>query len=180
MEGTFQIVAGRPTLRFERRLKHPIEKVWRALTDPVELEHWFPTRIESVSAADADPFVPGGKLRFPFRAAKELDGEVIPDFEGEILELDPPRLLAYTWADDVLRFELIPDGDGCLLVFTDTFTEHGKAARDGAGWHVCLDGLAARLDGAEPPAEDSWRGRYENYVAVFGPEASTAPVPKDA
>jgi uncharacterized protein YndB with AHSA1/START domain len=172
MDGTFQIVAGRPTLRFERRLKHPIEKVWRALTEPAELEHWFPQRVEG-------DFVPGGKLRFPFREAVILDGETIPDFDGEVLDIDPPRLLSYTWAGDVLRYELIPDGDGCLLVFTDTFTEHGKAARDGAGWHVCLDGLEASLDGGAPPAADRWRGLYENYSDVFGPEASTAPIPKD-
>jgi uncharacterized protein YndB with AHSA1/START domain len=173
MNGTFLTVAGRPTLRFERRLTHPVEKVWRALTEPAELEHWFPQRVEGA-------FEPGGKLRFPFRAAKELDGEVVPDFEGEVLDIEPPRLLSFTWGGDVLRFELIPDGDGCLLVFTDTFTEHGKAARDGAGWHVCLDGLEASLDGAPPPGPDRWRGLYENYATAFGPAAATAPLPKGA
>jgi uncharacterized protein YndB with AHSA1/START domain len=172
VNGTFQIVAGRPTLRFERHLKHPVEKVWRALTDPAELEHWFPQRVEG-------DFVSGGKLRFPFRQAKSLDGEVIPDFEGEVIDADPPRLLSYRWGDDVLRFELVPEGDGCVLVFTDTFSEHGKAARDGAGWHVCLEGLEASLDGAEPPAPDRWRGVYDDYAAAFGPEAATAPVPED-
>ena len=182
MNGTFQTVAGHPTLRFERRLKHPVEKVWRALTEPAELEHWFPQRVEGASSADGGPFVPGGKLRFPFREPLMLgdEDEVVPDFEGEVLEVDPPRLLSYTWAGDVLRFELIPDGDdGCLLVFTDTFTEHGKAARDGSGWHVCLDGLEARLDHAAPPEADRWRGLYDHYAAAFGPEAATAPLPKD-
>ncbi|HZB29290.1 MAG TPA: SRPBCC family protein [Streptosporangiaceae bacterium] len=180
MNGTFMTVAGRPTLRFERRLRHPVEKVWRAVTEPAELEHWFPQRVEGVTSADGTPFVPGGKLRFPFREAKELDGEMIPDFEGEVLDVEPPRLLSFTWAGDVLRFELIPDGDGCLLVFTDTFTERGKAARDGAGWHVCLDGLEASLDGTAPPEAGRWPGLYENYAVAFGPEAATAPIPKDA
>ena len=33
---------GEPELRFERRLRHPIERVWAALTDPRELAAWFP------------------------------------------------------------------------------------------------------------------------------------------
>jgi uncharacterized protein YndB with AHSA1/START domain len=173
VDGTFQTVAGRPTLRFERHLKHPVEKVWRALTDSAELDHWFPQRVDGA-------FVPGGRLRFPFREAKVLGDEVVPDFDGEVLEVDPPRLLSYTWGGDVLRFELIPEGEGCLLVFTDTFTEHGKAARDGAGWHVCLDGLEAHLGDGVPPDPDRWRGLYENYSAAFGPQAATAPLPKDA
>jgi uncharacterized protein YndB with AHSA1/START domain len=170
VNGTLTTVAGRPVLRFERRLKHPVEKVWKAITDPDELAHWFPQRVEG-------EFVTGGKLRFPFGEEVVLDGEVVPDFDGEVLEVDPPRVLAYTWGEDVLRFELIPEGDGCLLVFTDTVADRGKAARDGAGWHVCLEGLEARLDGSAPPAEDRWKGLYKNYIASFGPEASTAPLP---
>ena len=51
-------MAGRPTLRFERRFKHPVEKVWKAITDPAELAYWFPMEVEG-------DLVPGGKLRFP-------------------------------------------------------------------------------------------------------------------
>ncbi len=31
-----------PTLRLERRYDHSVERIWRALTDPDELAHWFP------------------------------------------------------------------------------------------------------------------------------------------
>jgi len=31
---------------------------------------------------------------------------------GESVELDPPRVIAFDWDDDRLRFELEPDGDG--------------------------------------------------------------------
>jgi uncharacterized protein YndB with AHSA1/START domain len=178
VNGILTTVSGRPTLRFERRFDHPVEKVWKAITDPAELAHWFPQQVEGASSVDGEIFVPGGKLRFPFGEEVVLDGAVVPDFEGEVLEVDPPRVLAYTWAEDVLRFELIPDGAGCLLIFTDTIADRAKAARDGAGWHVCLDGLEARLDGSAPPAADSWRGVYRGYTASFGPEASAAPLPE--
>ena len=40
-----------------------------------------------------------------------------------------------------------PDGDGCVLTLINRFDEIGKAARDAAGWHACLDALEASLDG---------------------------------
>ncbi len=127
VNATLDTVNGRPTLRFERRLPHPPEKVWRAITDPAELAHWFPQNLDGT-------FAPGAKLRFVFRGEPPvLDGKVIEDFTGEVLEIDPPRVLAYTWGDDILRWTLTPVTDGCLLTFTDTLSDQGKAARDGAG-----------------------------------------------
>jgi uncharacterized protein YndB with AHSA1/START domain len=171
MNATLSTQDGQTTLRFERRLAHPPQKVWRALTDPAELTHWFPQDLEG-------SFSPGGKLRFVFRGERPaLDGEAVPDFTGEVLEVHPPRLLVYTWAGDTLRWSLTPDGDGCLLEFTDTFTEHGKAARDGAGWHLCLDALDARLAGAPAGPGAGWREYYDAYAASFGPDAATAALP---
>lgn len=171
MKATLDTVNGQPTLRFERRLPHRPEKVWRAITDPAELAHWFPQDLEGT-------FAPGATLRFVFRGEPPvLDGKIIEDFTGEVLEIDPPRVLAYSWGGDILRWTLTPDGDGCLLTFTDTLGDLGKAARDGAGWHVCLDALEAQLAGTAAPAGDRWKGLYENYQQSFGPEAATASMP---
>jgi uncharacterized protein YndB with AHSA1/START domain len=41
-----------PELRSERRLFHPVERVWRALTEAAELAQWFPGNYEVV---EADP-----------------------------------------------------------------------------------------------------------------------------
>jgi uncharacterized protein YndB with AHSA1/START domain len=163
VNGTLHTVDGRPTLRFERRLEHPVEKVWQALTEPQQLSKWFPQDIEG-------DFTAGGRLRFLFR-----EGEW-PAFDGEVVEVDPPRVLAYLWGEDVLRFELAPDGDGCLLVFTDTIVDLGKAARDGAGWDVCLGALTSALDGGPAPV-NRWDEFYLGYSDVFGPDAATAPIP---
>lgn len=171
MNTTLDTVNSRPALRFERRLAHSPEKVWKAITDPAELTHWFPQDVEG-------RLVPGARLRFVFRGEPPvLDGQVIEDFKGQVLEIDPPRLIAYSWGEDILRWTLTPDGDGCLLVLTDTLADRGKAARDAAGWHVCLDGLEARLGGAAAPAGDQWKELYEGYQRGFGPEAATAPLP---
>ena len=48
-DGTLETIDGRPALRFERTLAHSVERVWRAISDPAELERWFP------AAADWTP-----------------------------------------------------------------------------------------------------------------------------
>src|SRR4051812_36701561 len=125
MEGELEQCGDRWQLRFTRRLAHTPERVWRALTESEHLAAWFPADIVGERAA-------GAALRFDFR-----NGEG-PTTAGEMLAYEPPKLLELSWGGDVLRFELEPDGDGCVLPFIDTFDELGKAARDAAGWHSCL------------------------------------------
>jgi uncharacterized protein YndB with AHSA1/START domain len=165
--GTLERADDRSVLRYRRRLAHPREKVWRALTEDEHLAEWFPTTIEGERAA-------GAPLHFSFR---ESEGE---PFDGEMQVFDPPSVMELRWADDVLRFELTPEGAECLLVLTVTFPEHGKAARDGAGWHVCLEQLAHVVDGTVPlwKPPDRWRVVHRGYVERLGPEASAIGPPK--
>lgn len=66
--------------------------------------------------------------------------------------------------------------------FLDTFDELGKASRDGAGWHACLDVLEHHLAGQTPPwsDEEHWRDVHAGYVERLGPEASTIGPPEGA
>ena len=159
--GTLERVGGMSVLRYRRHLAHPREQVWSALTEDAHLAGWFPTTIEGARAA-------GAPLHFTFR---ESEGE---PFDGEMLAFEPLTLMELRWADDILRFELEPDGSGCVLQLTVTFPEHGKAARDAAGWHVCLEQLAHVCDGTELPGRpaDRWRVVHDGYVERLGPEAS--------
>lgn len=124
------------TLRLQRRYEHPPERVWRAITDPDELRHWFP---------QSEPL--------------------------HVLERDEPRLLRGTWYGDELRFELRPDGDGCVLSFSHSFAEGEKAARDAAGWEHCFVRFDALLSG-QPIGEDeslqTWPATHERYAERFG------------
>jgi uncharacterized protein YndB with AHSA1/START domain len=162
--------ADRWTLRFERHLAHPAELVWRALTEPEQLRSWFPHRIVG------DLLTPGAALRFEYP-----NGE-FPAFDGTVLRVEEPTLLEFQWATDTIRFELVAGDGSCTLTLTDTFDELGKAARDGAGWHTCLDFLEAALDAARPsftPGE-RWQSVHPDYVKAFGPEASTLGPPEAA
>jgi hypothetical protein len=73
-------VDGTYVLRFERRLAHPPEKVWRALTEPDQLRQWFPTDIEGERKL-------GAKLLFVFR-----DDAPRAEDMPELLEHDPEDL----------------------------------------------------------------------------------------
>ena len=157
---TLDTIGGKTVLRFERRLAHAPEKVFRAISEPAELAHWFPARMEAELRA-------GAPIRFAF------DEHDVEAPGGEILEVDPPKLLVYTWGDDVLRWEIVPEGDGCRLFFSQTIAEDGLsggrpgAARNAAGWDVCLAHLSALLDGEELDGPD-WFPLFEGYVERFG------------
>jgi hypothetical protein len=62
-----------------------------------------------------------------------------------------------------------------------TFPEHGKAARDAGGWHVCLERLSCLLDEVDPPSAepDRWREVNAEYKLRFGPEASSIGPPQE-
>lgn len=152
MTESLTTVDGRSVLRIERVLRHPPERVWRTLTEPAELATWFPS-----------PLTPelrtGGTVRFDFGG------------DGTVTDLDPPRLFAYTWGEDHLRWELHPAGDGTRLVLVHTFDDRAGAASFAAGWHVCLAALGLHLDGLPADPGIDHVELHERYVAEFGLDA---------
>ena len=162
MNGSLSDEEGRYVLRFERHLGHPVDRVWRAVTVPSELAHWFPGDVE------IDLKV-GGKVTFT-NSGLQVDSELLPT-GGTVTELDAPRLLAFTWGKDPLRFELTPSEHECTLVFTHGFENRASAPRSAAGWNVRIDSFVAWLDGAAH-ATANWaeyhalrrRARVRRYV----------------
>ena len=168
MNGKLEQAGDHWQLRFRRELAHPAEKVWRALTEPEHLKAWFPDHIH------VDGWEVGARLEF----SSDYDG--IEPFDGEVLAFEPPSLLEFRWGTDTIRFDVEPRGDSCVLTLTDTIDELGKAARDAAGWHACLDALEAALDGSaeEGPSEERWAEVHPGYVEEFGPDAATVGPPE--
>jgi uncharacterized protein YndB with AHSA1/START domain len=162
---------GRHVLRFERLLSHPPARVWQALTSSDELARWHPTPFEFEPAV-------GGRVRFAAPPG-------VPDWpDGEVLEFDPPRTLSYTWGQDDLRWELQERPDGCLLILSHSFGDRFKAARDAAGWELCLVALGESLDGVPVPntsgskqPPDGWSELNRDYEERFdiAPERATPP-----
>lgn len=168
-EGTLVHIEGRPALRFERRYAHPVERVWRAVTDPAEMAAWFPSNVEGERAVGAELTFVDEDQRATAREAGEptrADGPVI---RGRVVVHDPPAVFSFTWGGELLRFELTPDGDGTVLVFTQLLSHQSVAARNGSGWHACLAALDQLL-GAGTPDETGWQEVYQGYLERMGPE----------
>jgi uncharacterized protein YndB with AHSA1/START domain len=166
MLGRLDRTGDRLRLEFTRTLAHPPEKVWRSLTEPEHLAAWFPAAIHGEWTA-------GAPLRFEFEHGEG------PTLDGEVLACDPPSLLEYRWGEETMRFELEPSGGGTVLRFVNTFDDLGKAARDAAGWHACLDLLGHDVAGDQPPwgPEERWAEVHPAYVEALGPEAATVGPP---
>jgi uncharacterized protein YndB with AHSA1/START domain len=165
-----QLDDGRPAVRFERVYDHPIDRVWALVTEPAELAHWFPSPEITLD------LTPGGVVTF--------SGDPnMPDAvaTGRILEVEPPRLLAFTWGGDELRFELERlDAARTRFVLTHVLAAPNTAARNAAGWDLCLAALDSHAAGlpsggphSGPPAD--WQKIYDEYVAAGLP--SGAPIP---
>lgn len=117
------------------------ERVFRALTDKEELEHWF------LRKAEID-LRPGGQLRFEWRPG-------VFNY-GKILVLEPPHRLSYTWEVQtpdvtVVTFELVAQNDGTLLRVTNAGYREGEDWDSyynlrNNGWDVHLGNLAAWLE----------------------------------
>lgn len=144
----------RPAVRLERLLPDPPSVVWQALTDRDQLRAWFPCDV----VVEGGHWEVGAAITFPFPP------EVIEmTLTGEVLAVDEPNALAFSWGEEILRFELAPEDGGTRLVLVDELPA-GSAARNAAGWEVCLDRLAG-LD----PSPNAWRPRFEAYSAAFEP-----------
>src|SRR5436190_4799890 len=154
----------RPTVKLERHVPDPPAVVWKALTDRERLRAWFPSDV----IVDGGHWEAGAAITFPFPP------EVIDmTLTGKVLEVDEPKVLVFTWGDEMLRFELEPAGEGTRLVLIDELPPR-SAARSSAGWDTCLD----RLAGLEP-APDAWQPRFEAYAAAWEPTLGKQEGPPD-
>ena len=164
--GTYLEADGRPAVRFRRTYPHPVEKVWAAVSTPAGLKNWFPgrvtlePRVDGAMSFDMDPHAPAGT--------------------GRVLVWDPPRRFSFTWYDNEVHLELEPVDGGCVLTLTDRLDTEDSAARNGAGWHVCLGELTKHLDGVPDTDPHSggataWQPLYEAYVAAGLPAGAEIP-----
>jgi uncharacterized protein YndB with AHSA1/START domain len=164
----------RYTFKYERFYPHPIERVWRAVTTAEELDTWMmPSNF--VDAA------PGGKFGFGF------GGSIEDSLRGVIGEFREHEVIDYVFDNgSSMRFELREQGTGTHLTFVHSFGGPGEKAEDTpggdlpggadtpwrpgfmAGFYLCLDSLAAWLDGKRT-LEDSIAGVRRQAAHDFDP-----------
>lgn len=135
------------TVSEQRRIGHPPDHVWAAITNPDQLAEWmYPTDFDATVGKSFT-------LRPPANPHANFDGTV----RGQVLIADAPRSVAYTWnggpvVGTVVRIRLAEDGDSTQLELEhsgfDVSEPWGEAAFRGAeyGWRVMLDKLGVLLD----------------------------------
>jgi uncharacterized protein YndB with AHSA1/START domain len=131
---------------FEIYIKTTPDRLWHAITD-TEMRRKY-----NFGAVVTSDWKKGA--RYEGRGG----GNVI--FEGEVLEIDPPRKLVQSfravWGDDVkqegtsrITWEIVPVGDSCHLKITHDQLREGANDQLYGGWPMILSGLKTLLETGE-------------------------------
>lgn len=146
------------TLKIQRLLPGPIERVWSYLTDGELRRRWL--------AGGGMELTPGAEFELVWRNDELSDPPgVRPEgfaeeqrMKSRIIACEPPRKLVFSWANGgEVSFELEPKGKDVLLTLVhDRLGDRSNRLGISAGWHMHLDIMAAHLANAEP--ESFWQG----------------------
>lgn len=143
----------RPAIRLERAVSAPIDRVFRALSEPGDLERWMWGSIGSDVRATVD-VRKGGRYRI---STSRPDGQTWA-MTGTYTEVVPDRKIAFTvvWEapmgyepiDEAVTVELVERGGETTVVFRHDGAFEAKA-RDvhAQGWSDVLDTLKQHLEG---------------------------------
>lgn len=153
---------GRVAIRFERLLRYPPEQVWHAITDPVRLSAWFPAVVDLDRPAGSELFF-GVTAEQERRYGMTDDPDRTPN--GRLLRSEPPAVLEYEWAGELLTWEIARTAEGSRLVFTNVLSDPDAAGPAAAGWEAGLEVVEAQLDG-KPVTWDPL-SRAEELAAVY-------------
>ncbi len=150
------------TVRFERLLPGPIERVWSYIVDSDKRRKWL-------CAGDIGPgdkghvdmhfhnetLSPAPDIEVPAKYA-DLPDEM--KFVGAVTRWEPPYAVSHTWEFDDTEssevcYELEEVGDKVRLVLTHKRLETNDTIMSvSGGWHTHLDILADVLEDREPRA----------------------------
>lgn len=154
------------TLKIQRLLPGPIERVWSYLTDSDLRRQWLAAgEMEMRRGASFELTWRNDELTDPPGQKPDGFGDE-HSMQSEITELDPPHRLSFTWSGSGdVTFELEPQGDDVLLTLTHRRLRDRKMmTMVGPGWHAHLDVLAARVSGTKTePFWDSWLRLKADY-----------------
>jgi len=130
----------------------PPQRVFEALIDPRQVMQWWTSEDCQIESFEMEPKV-GGRWRYNTKQSKlNVNGVSKFHCEGEVLEFDPPRRLAYTWIANwhedraqrtVVRWELTPSGSSTQVKITHSGLTKLPASRKDytGGWPGVVESL---------------------------------------
>ena len=154
------------TLKIERVLPGPIERIWAYLTESDMRKKWF--------ASGEMRLEPGASFELVWRNddLSDVAGQRPPGFPEEhhktcrIVEVDAPRKLVFIFAEHgEVTFSLEPMGKQVLLTLIHRrIPDRSTTLGVSAGWHAHLDVLVARASGTSPESFwDNWSRLKKEY-----------------
>jgi uncharacterized protein YndB with AHSA1/START domain len=154
------------TVKLQRLLPGPIERIWSYLTDSDMRRKWLAAGDMEVKAGAPFELVwRNSELTDPPGKRPEGFGEE-HRMQSHVVEVDPPRRLVIAWAGSGdVSFDLEEKGDKVLLTLIHRqLPDRRMMLMVGAGWHMHLDVLVARTTGKEPqPFWDGWVRLKQEY-----------------
>jgi uncharacterized protein YndB with AHSA1/START domain len=167
------------TVRFERVLPGPMERLWEYLTDSEKRGKWLASGdMPPRAGADFTMTFAHGSLS-PHKAPtpeKFRKYEPSVDSKHRVLRYEPTRFLSISWGGtnedrSEVDFELTPEGNKVRLVVTHRrLGSRGDMVNVSGGWHTHLAILEERLNERVPPSFWTLFGdieeRYERHYPV--------------
>jgi uncharacterized protein YndB with AHSA1/START domain len=158
------------TLILVREMRHSPEKVWQALTDPVQLRAWAPFDVDGNMDAV-------GTVKLTWVAAPTPHVS-----ETTVKRAEAPKVLEYNWGENDIRWELEPFGSGTRLTLW-TNIDRRFITWGAAGWHICFDVLdrllagepIGRIAGGDAMRFAGWQRLTAEYAKQFGIETRNLP-----
>jgi uncharacterized protein YndB with AHSA1/START domain len=149
---TSVVTPDQDAIELEMQIAAPPERVFQAITDPSQLLRWWGQQGMYHGTKWCTDVRPGGQWRC--EGVSDADGSGF-HVEGEYLEVDPPRLLVYTWISSwcgalktVVRWQLDPVADGTRIrLHHSGFTGAPESAKGHyAGWQRVLSWMQAFVE----------------------------------
>jgi len=166
------------TVRFERLLPGPIERVWQYLTEADKRSRWL-------AGGNTELVVDGiVEMNFHNASLSPLPDDPPPQkycglpekmsFSGHVTRCEPPHLLAHTWEFEgdhsEVEYALSEQDDRVLLVLTHRrLKDDDEVLSVSGGWHAHLDILGDVLEGLTPRAFWKTHTALESeYESILG------------
>jgi|ACXJ01.1.fsa_nt_gi uncharacterized protein YndB with AHSA1/START domain len=161
--GIITVKEGLVSIEFERHLKHPADRVWKAITNQDELSKWYLSKVNVDGGA-------GGSIDLWFMKTHVY---------GKIIKWDPPRVFEHEWNIDpndelpngertIVRWELSEENDGTLVRLShlnlSKKTAFGltEGIEPATSDHIILDRLKAFLNSEKLNIGTDWINHLRN------------------